>query len=138
MKIKIDEYFLDPVTKVDRRTQYPNEYEDSYLTNAIILLDKINSLLDELGITETTISSGWRPLSVNNKITNASKKSAHMIGKAIDLKDNSDQHLAKLIASQPELLRKYGLFLENPDSTKYWIHLDYLVRADRPSRIFNP
>jgi hypothetical protein len=41
-----------------------------------------------------------------------------MIGKAVDLLDNSNQDLAKLIASRPDLLRKYELFMEDMRSTR--------------------
>lgn len=140
--ISLDLYYKDYVTKKDRRQEYSNEYDDSITDNATILLFKVNSLLNDLGIEKADVTSGWRPESVNVKITNAAKKSAHMIGKAVDILDNDNQDLAKLVASRPDLLRKYDLFMEDLNSTRgkntNWVHLDYMVRSDRPSRVFLP
>lgn len=140
--ISLDLYFTDYVTKADRRIQYASEYTDDIRNNAIKLLALINQLLSDLGITESDVTSGWRPLQINNKTTNAAKQSGHLNGLACDILDDDNQNLAKLVASRPDLLRKYGLFLESPQSTKgintNWVHLDCLTRADRPSRVFLP
>lgn len=132
--ISLDAYFSDPQTGDDRRQKYPNDYTNEILDNAKVLLEKVNALLSDHGILSCTVSSGWRPPSVNGAIGGA-KKSGHMIGKAIDIRDGTGE-LDSLIASKPELLRKYGLFLEDPSATKGWCHLDYIERSDRPSRIF--
>lgn len=140
--ISLDLYFTDFITKADRRKQYASDFTKEINDNAIILLDKVNSLLGELGIQKSDVTSGWRPAAINAKTPNAAKRSAHMISKAVDILDNHNQDLAKLIASRPDLLRKYDLFLENPDSTRgvnqNWVHLDFMARSDRPSRIFLP
>ncbi len=140
--INLDLYFTDFITKKDRRKEYPSEFTEEINNNAVILLDKVNNLLKELGIENSDVTSGWRPATINSKTANAAKRSAHLIGKAVDLLDNSNQDLAKLIASRPDLLRKYELFLENLNSTRgvdqNWVHLDYMSRSDRPSRVFNP
>ena len=126
---------------------YPERAKDKDLTpellgNAKQLLEKVNKLLSELNIGDVKVSSGYRPAAVNAGIGNAAKKSLHMQCKAIDIIDNSNQDLGKLIASKPELLRKYELFIESLDSTKgkntNWCHLDIGVRSDRPSRMFHP
>lgn len=140
--ISIDLYFTDFVTKKDRRVVYASEYQPEYLDNAKKLLLAVNSFLNDLGIKTGDVTSGWRPASINKQTTNAAKHSAHMICLAVDLLDNKNQDLAKLVCSRPDLLRKYNLFVENPQSTRgqntNWCHLDLLVRADRPSRMFNP
>ncbi len=109
--ISLDLYFTDFVTKADRRKQYASDFTQEINNNAIILLDKVNSLLGELGITTGNVTSGWRSPSINAKTANAAKRSAHLIGKAVDLADNHNQDLAKLVASRPDLLRKYDLFI---------------------------
>ncbi len=140
--ISLDLYFTDFVTKKDRRKQYASDFTQEINNNAIILLDKVNSLLGELGIKTADVTSGWRPEAINSKTANAAKRSAHMIGKAVDILDNENQDLAKLVASRPDLLRKYELFMEDMNSTRgkntNWCHVDYMSRSDRSSRVFIP
>lgn len=138
MTITLDQYTKDPQTGADRRLQYPDAWTPEVQANAVKFLAIVGNFLDELGIKEVTISSGFRPLAINNKTLHAAKSSYHMNGLAVDLLDNTKQDLAKLIASRPDLLRKYGLFLEDPNSTHYWAHIDMGVRQDRPSRVFLP
>jgi hypothetical protein len=113
------------------------ELTEELLGNASILLDKVNKFLQDIEIQGGTlkVSSGFRPAAVNAAIPNAAKKSNHMICKAIDLEDH-DGSLDALVAKHPDLLRKYELFQEDPESTKGWCHLDFGTRGDRPSRQF--
>jgi hypothetical protein len=110
--------------------------------NGVLLINKVNQLLTDLNINKVKVSSGFRPSDVNSKTPNAAKRSAHQSCKAVDLMDDKDQSIGHLIASNPGLLRKLGLFMEDLNSTKgqytNWVHLDYVDRADRPSRIFKP
>lgn len=121
---------------------YPNEWTSEVQQNAKTLLEKVNALLNELSVSSAVVTSGFRPAAINNKITNAAKKSAHMIGKAVDILDNKNQDLAKLVANSPILLKKYGLWMESMTATKgkntNWVHLDTMDRKDRPSRVFLP
>lgn len=134
--IDITAYFMG------RKELYPNDYNDTIGDNADKLLLNVNALLNELGIEEAKVSSGWRPPSINGALTNAAKKSAHMIGLAVDILDDKNQTLGKLVASRPELLKKYNLWLEDLGSTRgqfsNWVHLDLMSRSDRPSRTFKP
>lgn len=140
--IGIDLYFKDFVTKKDRRKQFKKEFKQEIQDNAKKLLDKVNALLADLGVEAGDVTSGWRPASMNGAVTNAAKKSYHMLGMAVDLLDNDKQDLGKLIASRPDLLKKYDLWLEDLGSTigknTNWVHLDVGTRQDRPSRIFKP
>jgi len=126
---------------------YNDRYSSPELTNelkdnGILLINKVNQLLTDLNINKVKVSSGFRPSNVNAKVPNSTKKSAHMTCRAVDLMDDKQQSLGLLIASKPDLLRKYGLFMEDLNSTKgkytNWVHLDYVDRPDRPSRIFKP
>ncbi len=139
---------------VDRAAEFPVEWALAE-TNAIILLAKVNSFLDDveklLGIVlKREVSSGFRPEAVNATTTGASKTSLHMRGKAVDIRD--DERIFKN-AFQPlfnpehaQLLRSHGLFMEHPDYTKRkikgkiyeWFHLDDGDRVDRPTRTFVP
>ncbi len=140
-KITLQDYFTSSGA-------YPEREKSPELTgivraSAVILLDKVNKLLDELNYQGSRkLSSGFRPSNINAATPGSAKKSAHMSGRGLDIIDDKDQTLAKLVASRPDLLRKYGLFLESPDHTKgkytNWIHCDYVSRADRPSRTFIP
>lgn len=123
--------------------KYPERAKSEDLTdevksNAEAFLAILNDFLTELGLDPMpTVSSGFRPSSVNSKIPNAAKKSLHMTGLAIDLSDPKGE-LDELIASKPELLDKYGLWLEHPDSTPGWSHIDKGIRSERKLRIFHP
>ncbi len=122
--------------------RYPERETHKEVTPEVIsninkLILAVNAFLTEVGITNASISSGFRPSDVNANIPNAAKRSLHMRGLALDLVD-SDGKLDQLFASKPELLRKYGLWLEDPASTINWTHCDIGQRLDRPSRIFKP
>lgn len=136
--INLDLYFTDFVTKVDRRKQYASQFTPELLANAQKLLIQVNALLNDLGIKSAAVSSGWRPPTLNAATPNAAKNSYHQICLAVDILDNAKQDLAHLVASRPDLLKKYNLWLESPGSTKNWAHLDLGVRTDRPSRVFLP
>lgn len=119
-----------------------DELTDQIKSNSVILLNKVNSLLHDLNVERAEVSSGWRPASINGSIPTAAKKSAHLEGMAVDLKDDKEQKLGKLILSRPDLLELYDLWLEDLDSTKgkwtNWVHLDTRSRSKRPIRVFKP
>lgn len=128
---------LDQYTK-GRDKQYPKEWTPEVQANAIKLLGIVNKFLNELGIEKVEVSSGFRPAAINASLPNSAKRSYHQICLAVDLLDDKDQNLARLVKNRPDLLKKYNLWLESPDATKYWVHLDLGQRTDRPSRIFIP
>ncbi len=103
--------------------------------NAVILLNKVNQLLKDLGITEAKVSSGFRPSAVNAATKGAAKKSLHMTGKAVDLED-AKHDIAHKILARPDLLKKYELWMEDTAATPTWCHLDIGTRSDRPLRVF--
>ena len=114
------------------------ELTDEVKANATKLVNTINSFLKELDWKDPiSISSGFRPNSINSKIKNAAKKSLHLTGLALDIVDPSSK-LKEAIKSKSELLATFGLWMEAPDSTPTWCHLDLGTRTDRPIRIFNP
>jgi uncharacterized protein YcbK (DUF882 family) len=117
---------------------YPNEFTTEAQQNALNLIVAVNSLLEELKwTTPIVVSSGWRPASLNATVKGAAKKSGHVIGKAVDFADVGHK-LYDLAVSKPDLLRKYGLFVEDKSATPSWVHFDNIDRADRPSRTFKP
>jgi hypothetical protein len=98
----------------------------------------VNSLFNDLKYSKNLkVSSGFRPSAVNANIKNAAKKSAHMIGMALDLED-IDGSIDELLLKNDILLKKYGLWLEHPDATKSWCHLDMRDRGKRVANVFRP
>jgi uncharacterized protein YcbK (DUF882 family) len=79
------------------------------------------------------VSSGYRPAVYNLKAGGA-KRSAHLTCEAVDFVD-VDGELAKWCIKNIQLLEKAGLYLENPEFTPTWVHLQ-----TRPTknRIFIP
>lgn len=140
--IDLNSFFIDFSTKEDRRITYSAEFTQDIQVNAQKLLKQVNQLLNDLGIEEAVVTSGWRPAILNATVKNAAKQSYHMTGNAVDILDNKNQDLGKLVQSRPDLLKKYNLWLENPQNTQghntNWMHLDCGNRLDRPGRQFNP
>lgn len=138
--ITLENYVSANGRYLNRKTS--QEWTTETENNARKLLSVVNALLQELGIKIADVTSGFRPSAVNKNIPNASKKSLHQQGLAVDILDDKDQTLAKLIQSKPELLKKYNLWLEDPQFTKgkntNWVHLDLGNRTDRPIRVFKP
>lgn len=79
------------------------------------------------------VSSGYRPPAINKKIGGGSK-SAHMSLQACDFKD-ADGKIFEFIKANPSILEECELYLEDPQWTPTWIHLQ-----NRPAskRIFIP
>jgi hypothetical protein len=112
------------------------ELTDEVLKNIDKLCLAINAAFAEIGIAAPKVSSGFRTAAANGAAGGA-KKSLHMQGLACDFED-VDGKLDAALSARPEILRKHGLFLEDPAATPSWSHVDLGQRADRPSRIFKP
>ena len=110
---------------------YPKEWTPELEKNAYKILKATGGLLRELEIDLTTveISSGYRPLAINNCIPNSAKgNSQHIVCLAIDLRDKGNI-LWHRLAAREDLLKKYDLWLENKTSTPTWVHLDLKDRG---------
>lgn len=124
---------------------YPERAKSKELTqevkdNAELLIAKVNTLLEDLGIKSVKISSGFRP-SAANAAAGGAKKSGHLGGFALDIQDDKDQTIGKLILKNHEMLKTHGLWLEDLGSTKgnsNWVHLDRTKRSDRKINTFKP
>lgn len=81
------------------------------------------------------VSSGYRPGLYNTKAGGA-QKSNHMICLACDFKD-TDNSLDEFCLNNLKLLEEWGLYLEHPDSTPGWCHLQ-VVAPGSGSRVFKP
>lgn len=135
--------------------RYPERAKSAELTeevkaNAEDLIKRVNNLLNIVGWTEkVTISSGFRPSGVNANVAGAAKRSAHMIGKAMDIQQpKASNKLGLLIRKIQDnkgkagILGQSGLMMEALESTigqnTAWAHLDTVVRTERPSMEFKP
>jgi hypothetical protein len=67
------------------------------------------------------VSSGYRPADINKKIGGGSK-SAHMSLEACDFAD-ADGKIFEFIKANPDILEQCGLYLEDPQYSPSWIHL---------------
>lgn len=128
--------------------KYPARAKDKSCTDIVkgkakTLVERVNALLKDLGVSKTEASSGFRTPASNAGVANAAKRSLHMSGEAVDLIDDAQQTLAYAIMARPDLLKKHKLWLEHPENTKgantNWCHLDMSeTRKDRPIRVFRP
>jgi hypothetical protein len=82
--------------------------------------ERVSKLLTFLGFTGVKVSSGFRTQKANTD-TKGAKDSAHLYGMAVDIIDKGGL-LAKAIMANTELLRKFDLYIENPQQTPTWIH----------------
>jgi hypothetical protein len=96
--------------------------------NMADLLSRVNHLIASLKI-NTRVSSGYRPSSINKKIGGA-KMSTHTVCAGVDLYDSKGE-IGSLLKSNVKILEEYGLYLENPEHTKGWVHLDTKTRKNR-------
>jgi hypothetical protein len=82
------------------------------------------------------VNSGWRPPAINGATKGAATKSNHMIGKAIDMGDD-DEELDNWCMSPAgqKCLTDIGLWLEHPESTPRWCHIQIVPPASG-NRVF--
>lgn len=101
--------------------------------NLDILLVAVNKLRALWG-KPLVVSSGYRP-PAQNAAAGGAKASNHMICGAVDFKD--DGSLAKFLISRLDVLEACGLWLESPDKTPGWVHVQiFAPKSGR--RVFQP
>ncbi len=138
--ISVDEYLMGRAT-LDTLT-------DEIVGNINTLIPAINELLEQFG-EKCDLSSGIRLVADQIRIykeINEKRKaqklpeipvpmgSAHLKGGAIDLHDK-DRKLTQFCMDNLPLLKKLGLYMENPANTPTWVHLQIIPTH---SRVFNP
>lgn len=103
--------------------------------NAMKLLIKINSLLQDMGIKEATLTSGYRD-PVHNAAVGGAPNSKHCLAQAIDLADN-DRKIGNRLMLELFRLESRGLAMENllyceRANGNKWVHLqDGLPKSGR-------
>ena len=112
---------------MDRDITDPLQTEQFY--NLLDLLPRVN-LIRFLYGKPLTVSSGYRPESINNSVGGA-KKSNHMILKAVDFKD-PDGQFAQWCLVNLDKLKSAGLYMEDPNTTQGWVHLQTTPTINNP------
>lgn len=102
--------------------------------NALLLITLANCVLEDFG-EYRTINSGYRDPETNRK-AGGSPRSKHLTCQAIDLEDR-DRELKIYCMKRLDLLEKYDLYMEHPDKTPTWVHLQ-LVAPKSGNRVFYP
>lgn len=108
---------------------------DALETNLNQLLKAVNLLRQAYG-EPLIVSSGYRPFAINSKVPGAAHNSAHMTCEAVDFSDPHGDLDAWCMRHLKDL-ETWGLFLEHPDATPTWCH----VQTRKPhsgNRVFYP
>lgn len=112
-----------------RDVQYAKELTPQIRANAKVTIERANRLLAMFyaavsGAVRRDATSGWRPAVVNANTKGASPTSKHMTGEAVDVEDAS-QALDKWLMTPAgqQALVMCELWLEHPESTPTWCHL---------------
>lgn len=139
--IALHDYWLN------RDQAYAADLTDGIRDNATELLGRVNMLLawaNADGVrpatdprTRSMVASGWRPPAVNDATANAATKSRHLSGEAIDLRDNGTRDLARWCLKNLDALEEIGLWMEDPQWTPTWVHLQIQPPGSR-RRVYCP
>lgn len=90
------------------------------------LVAKVNTLLQYAaadGVPINGVASGWRPAGINDITSNAAKHSKHLTGHGVDLRDIPSRAFARWCLRNQDLLIEIGLWMEDPQWTNTWVHL---------------
>lgn len=98
------------------------------------LLASVNKLILAYG-KFPGVSSGYRPPAHNAKVGGA-PNSCHLTCEAVDLRDK-DGELKKWCLANLAVLEDCGLYMEHPDATPTWCHLQTRMPGSG-SRVFRP
>lgn len=116
-----------------RDKDYP--LDDEMQQNLQKLLVAVNLFRQHYG-KPMVISSGYRPAAINAKVKGAAKKSNHMRCLAVDFRD-PDGAIDKFCLDNLHILEACGLYLESPDATPNWSHLQ-CIPPKSGNRVFKP
>jgi hypothetical protein len=119
-----------------RDVKYKDELTPEIRANAATTLEKARELIARCDNKARGITSGWRPRSVNAATPGASMTSKHLTGQAIDIADASGT-LDQWCLKNQDTLAELGLWLEHPDATQGWCHLQ-TTPPRSGARVFRP
>lgn len=127
--LKLADYYMG------RDRPYRAELTRELRANARETVRRVNRLLRHAGLMRK-VTSGWRPAAINAAVPGAAPGSRHLSCLAVDLEDG-DGALDAWCMAHPEVLEEIGLWLEHPDATPGWCHLQTQPpRSGR--RVFHP
>ena len=139
--IQYGDYFMG------RRELYPlcmspaieaNAYTTVELANKLLVLANLSGIRAAIDAdTGTVVASGWRPPAVNDCTRNAAHGSKHLIGQAIDIRCEPGTLQRWAYAEAMTILRDLGLWMEHPDKTPTWLHIQ-TVPPGSGNRVFWP
>lgn len=102
-----------------RDTEYPLDLKtEQHLKK---LLTAVNFLQVHYWPKPMIVTSGYRP-GHYNKTAGGAEHSAHLTCEAIDIRD-SDGKLCEFLLYNQSILVQCNLYMESPDQTKGWCHL---------------
>ena len=132
--ITIDQYWMG------RDKTHAADLTDDIRSNANATVRTINQLLQMAeadGINCDECASGWRPLSINDATANAAKNSKHLKALAMDVRDVAGREFARWCLRNLKKLEALGLWMENPQWTPTWVHLQ-IVPPGSGNRVYIP
>lgn len=97
--------------------------------NLADLMGRINIVRAAYG-KSLTVSSGYRP-PAQNSAAGGAKNSTHMSCQAVDFADPKGE-FSKWCLANMDLLKRVGLFLEDPKYTTTWTHLQTRPTKNNP------
>jgi hypothetical protein len=107
--------------------------------NLKILFERVMELQDACEM-EFTVTSGLRSEEQQLELISQGKSNAltskHLAGAAADLHD-PDGLISDYCLSNPEVLERIGLWMEHPDHTKGWVHVQ-IMAPKSGKRVFIP
>lgn len=113
------------------------KYDPKTLPDGIISnLMELRARLNQLGFKPPRVFTCTYRSPEHNARVGGAKKSSHLTGCACDIAD-ADGKLAEYILSNVSKLEELGLYAENPEKTKGWVHLQ-TVAPKSGRRIFKP
>lgn len=118
-----------------RDVEHADELTEEKRANAVATVSKVNLLLVAFGHSRK-VNSGFRPAVVNAATVGSAKFSKHMTCQACDISDFSGS-LDAWCMNNLEALERIGLWLEHPDSTASWCHVQ-IVPPGSGNRVFRP
>ena len=127
--ITLTQYFMG------RDAEHGAELTEPLRNNACLTVARANALL-ACACIDCGVNSGWRPRAINARVPNASRRSRHLTCQAIDLADPDDR-LDAWCLENLEVLAEIGLWLEHPDATPGWCHVQ-IVPPPSGRRVFFP